>query len=88
MSDPNNTGMFPKKMWIEIWDRAYYGISVGEIERELAQLPDDPPQWDKWKRPRLQEVLAEHKALLAEARQALKPYMRRKMIRGGLEVSA
>lgn len=86
MSDPNNTGMFPKKMWIEIWDRAYYSISVGEIERELAQLPDDPPQWDKWKRPRLQEVLAEHKALLTEARQALKPYMRRKMIRGGLEV--
>ncbi len=86
MSDPNKTGIFPKRMWIALWDRAYYSISVGEIEFELSQLPDNPPAWDKWKRPYLQETLKEHKALLSEARQELKPYMRRKMIRGGLEV--
>ncbi len=88
MSDPNKTGVFPKKMWIELWDRAYYSISVGEIELELSRMDDNPPDWDKWKKPYLLSVLDEHKALLAEARQALKPHMRRKMIKGGLEVSA
>ena len=84
MSDPNKTGIFPKKMWIALWDRAYYSISVGEIELELSRLSDNPHDWDKWKKPYLLEVLDEHKALLNEAREELKPYMRRKMIKGGL----
>ena len=85
MSDPNNTGIFPKKMWIEIWDRAAYSISVEEIELELSRM-EELPECFRRGESRLRQTLEEHKALLAEARQALKPYMRRKMIRGGLEV--
>lgn len=85
MSNPFEPGIFPASMWIAVWDRAYYSISVGEIEQELAHLDDNPPDWDKWKKPYLLGVLDEHKTLLNEARQELKPYMRRKMVRGGLE---